>query len=118
MSYNVNLGTDARGNITRLDNALDGINKKLETAKQQLENLENQQENAKVELGKPFAYETELAEKSARLVELDIALNIDEHKSNDKDIDCEKRPSVLADLKSKSEKILPAKSGKEQEQVL
>ena len=118
MSYNVNLGTDARGNITRLDNALDGINKKLETTKQQLENLENQQENAKIELGKPFIYEAELAEKNARLVELDIALNIDEHKNNDKDIDCEKRPSVLADLKSKSEKILPAKPSKEQEQVL
>ena len=88
MSYRVALSTDARGNITRLDNALAGISVRLERAKEQLSDLFNQQEATKGELGKPFPQEEELAAKSRRLAELDAALNMEagretfEEKSN------------------------------------
>ena len=72
------LGGDARGNVLRMDHALDGISKKLEKAQQRLEDLENQQAAARGELGKPFAQEAELAEKSARLAQLDAQLNMDD----------------------------------------
>ena len=70
VSHRVALGTDARGNITRLDNALAGIPERLERANEQLNNLYNQQEAAKAEVGKPFPQEAELAAKSQRLAEL------------------------------------------------
>ena len=72
VSHRVALGTDARGNITRLDNALAGIPERLERANEQLNNLYNQQEAAKAEVGKPFPQEAELAAKSQRLAELDM----------------------------------------------
>ena len=71
------LGTDARGNITQLDNALAGIPERLERANEQLNNLYNQQEAAKAEVGKPFSQEAELTAKSQRLAELDAALNME-----------------------------------------
>ena len=74
MSHRVALGTDARGNITRLDNALAGIPERLERANEQLNNLYNQQEAAKAEVGKPFPQEAELTVKSQRLAELDLSL--------------------------------------------
>ena len=79
MTHTVTLGTDARGNFTRMDNTLAGLDGRKEKAQVQLENLHNQQEAAKAELGKPFPQEAELAEKSARLAELDAALNMDDH---------------------------------------
>ena len=78
VSHRVALGTDARGNITRLDNALAGIPERLERANEQLNNLYNQQEAAKVEVGKPFPQEAELTAKSQRLAELDAALNTED----------------------------------------
>ena len=78
VSHRVSLGTDARGNIIRLDNALSSIPEKLEKAHEQLTNLQNQQEATRAELGKPFPQEAELAEKSARLAELDAALNMED----------------------------------------
>lgn len=63
VSHRVSLGTDARGNIIRLDNALSSIPEKLEKAHEQLTNLQNQQEATRAELGKPFPQEAELAEK-------------------------------------------------------
>ena len=74
VSHRVALGTDARGNITRLDNALAGIPERLERANEQLNNLYNQQEAAKAEVGKPFPQEAELTVKSQRLAELDLSL--------------------------------------------
>ena len=74
VSHRVALGTDAGGNITRLDNALAGIPERLERANEQLKNLYNQQEAAKAEVGKPFPQEAELTAKSQRLAELDAAL--------------------------------------------
>jgi len=116
MSHRVALGTDARGNLTRLDNALAGIPERLERANEQLTNLYNQQEATKSEIGKPFPQEAELTAKSIRLAELDAALNMDDHGSAEKGE--HNRPSVLADLKSKSDSIPPAKRGQEREEVL
>lgn len=108
MSHRVSLGSDARGNLIRLDNSLAGIPERLEKAKDQLTNLYNQQEATQAELGKPFPQEAELTAKSQRLAELDAALNMDDHAgSHDEEIDSD-RPSVLADLKAKSETIPPA----------
>lgn len=115
MSHRVSLGTDARGNITRLDNALAAVSDRLETAREQLANLQNQQEATRAELGKPFPQEAELTQKSARLAELDAELNMDDKSSTEH---TEERPSVLADLKSKSERIPPAKRSEEKEEVL
>ena len=78
MSHRVTLGTDARGNITRLDNSLAAMPDRLQNVQDKLENLYNQQAAAKEEVGKPFPQESELREKSARLAELDAALNMDE----------------------------------------
>lgn len=118
MSHRVALGTDARGNITRLDNALAGIPDKLEKAKEQLSNLYNQQEATKSELGKPFPQEAELTAKSQRLAELDAALNMEDSTDSRGEIGDTDRPSVLADLKSKSEQIPPVKRSDAYEEVL
>ena len=118
VSHRVALGTDARGNITRLDNALAGIPERLERASEQLNNLYNQQEAAKAEVGKPFPQEAELTAKSQRLAELDAALNMEDSAENRDERSEPERPSVLADLKSKAEHIPPAKYSEPREEVL
>ena len=112
------LGTDARGNIIRLDNALSSITGKLENAKDRLENLYNQQEATKAELGKPFPQEAELAQKSTRLAELDAALNMEDTLPEHEEVEYSEKPSVLADLKSKSEHVIPYRASVEREEVL
>ena len=77
MSHPVELGTDARGNITRIDNALAGIPKRIQNVQNKLNDLNQQMATAKAELGKPFPQEEELRAKSARLAELDAKLNLD-----------------------------------------
>ena len=116
-SHRVELGTDARGNIIRLDNALSNIPEKLERAKEQLENLNNQQEATRHELGKPFPQEKELTEKSLRLAELDATLNMEDSVESHEERNTG-RPSVLADLKSKSEHITPSRNYDRREEVL
>ena len=118
VSHRVALGTDARGNITRLDNALAGIPERLERANEQLNNLYNQQEAAKAEVGKPFPQEVELTAKSQRLAELDAALNTEDSAEKRDERSEPERPSVLADLKSKAEHIPPAKYSEIREEVL
>jgi hypothetical protein len=76
-THNVNLGTDIFGNITRLDNALDSMEPKMHTAIEKLETVKSQLETAKVEVNNPFPQEVELTEKSGRLNEINIALNLD-----------------------------------------
>ena len=121
MSHHVSLGTDARGNLTRLDNALAGIPGRLERGREQLENLRNQQAAAQVELTKPFPQEAELAEKSARLAELDAALSMEDSIDRDggevsEEVGDGERPSVLEDLKKRAAEIPPDKKpGKEPE---
>ena len=78
LSHGVALGSDIHGNITRIDNMLSSLENKCETVKQTLESTIQQRENAKAELGKPFAMEEELKEKNRRLAELNALLNLDE----------------------------------------
>ncbi len=78
MTHRVTLGKDPRGNLTRIDNALNGMSDRLTAVQGKLDSLYSQMETAKAELGKPFPQEDELRTKSARLAELNIALNIDD----------------------------------------
>lgn len=100
MTHRATLGTDARGNLTRIENALAQMPERLTAVKAHLENLYQQQAAAKEEVGKPFPFEAELKVKSARLVELDGLLNMDGKSSQpDRAIAKSARPSVLDGLK-------------------
>ena len=77
LSYRVELGVDPKRNLVRLDNELGRIAERTEAARNQLENLRKQEAAAREELDKPFPYENELAEKTARLDMLDMRLNLD-----------------------------------------
>lgn len=77
-SYSIFLGSDIYGNITRINNALDGIKDKIPDQKLRLEDIEKQLETAKIEVQKPFPKELELKEKMKKLEELNILLKIDE----------------------------------------
>lgn len=81
LTHFTNLGTDIYGNFTRLDNVIEAFPNKLEACKATLENTKTQLESAKAELDKPFPQETELAEKSKRLSEVNIALNLDKREN-------------------------------------
>ena len=117
LSYPVSLGDDARGNITRLDNAIDNFADRIADAENALQNLKQQKQAAEIEVAKPFAQEEELAEKSARLAELNALLNIDSDRSSSQDApeETEKtespapRPSVLAALEEKVNQSEPVK---------
>ena len=104
MSYKVELGPDARGNLTRIDNALAGMPDRLKAVRAQLDNLYQQQAAAKAELGKPFPQEAELQQKSARLAELNALLDMDGSKAAPqqvaKRLAKSERPSVLDGLKA------------------
>ena len=78
LSHTAVLGADVFGNLTRMDNVIDGLPTKLEGAKAELAETRTQLENAKSDLAAPFAREAELAEKTARLKELNILLNMDQ----------------------------------------
>jgi len=118
MTHRASLGTDPRGNLTRIDNALAQMPQRLEAAKAQLENLYQQQAAAKEEVGKPFPYEEELREKSARLVELDTLLNLDGRSRSQPEAVVAKsaRPSVLDSLRRPSPPRNPEKKPKQHEQ--
>ena len=118
MRYEVALGNDVHGNIIRLDNVLKDIPNRLERSKNALEELQNQREAAKEECGKPFPQETELREKSARLAELDAALNIEQGDSEKAEPSSGERLSVLKGLHEKLEQVPPDKGGIRREEVL
>ena len=117
LSYPVSLGDDARGNITRLDNAIDNFADRIADAENALQNLEQQKQAAEIEVAKPFVQEEELQEKSARLAELNALLNIDRDRSSSQDDPEETeeaetpaaRPSVLAALEEKANQPEPIK---------
>ena len=117
LSYPVSLGDDARGNITRLDNAIDNFADRIADAENALQNLEQQKQAAEIEVAKPFSQEEELQEKSARLAELNALLNIDRDRSSSQDAPEETkeeaspaaRPSVLAALEEKANQPEPVK---------
>ena len=81
LGYPVTLGTDTFGNITRLDNALEGLPKRLEMNKMELDNLKKQFETAKVDVERPFPQEEELKAKTDRLNELNALLNVDKREN-------------------------------------
>lgn len=101
MSHRVELGKDPRGNLIRIDNALAGMETRLARVQEKLDSLYAQMETAKAELGKPFPQEQELKEKSARLAQLNIELNIDDRTPMEAmaeiaDSEPEVRPAVSA----------------------
>ncbi len=102
MTHRVELGSDARGNLVRIENALDKMQERLRSVQEQLENLYNQQAAAKTEVGKLFPQEQELAVKTARLIELDMELNLDGkgQPQPEQAIAKSARPSVLDRLKA------------------
>ena len=81
LGYPVTLGTDTFGNITRLDNALEGLPKRLEMNEMELDNLKKQFETAKVDVERPFPQEEELKAKTDRLNELNALLNVDKREN-------------------------------------
>lgn len=116
MTHRVELGADARGNLTRIENTLAKIPERLRGVQAQLENLYQQKETARAELGKPFPYEEELAVKSARLVELDMQLNLDGHGHTQPEQIVAKnaKPSILDRLKAKPEQSTQGKPKKKE----
>ena len=101
MSHRVELGKDPRGNLIRIDNALAGMETRFARVQEKLDSLYTQMETAKAELGKPFPQEQELKEKSARLAQLNIELNIDDRTPMEAmaeiaDSELEVRPAVSA----------------------
>ena len=118
MTHRATLGTDPRGNLTRIDNALSQMPQRLEAVKNQLDNLYQQQTAAKAEVGKPFPQEQELRDKSARLAELDVLLNMDGRSRPAPEAVLAKssRPSVLEGLKRPVPPRCPEKKPKHHEQ--
>ena len=78
ITYQVRLGNDVYGNITRIDNVLDGLEDKLKNCESMLEETNKQFENARIESKRPFPQEEELKTKSKRLDELNILLNMNQ----------------------------------------
>ena len=112
--YTVPLGTDPLGNIIRLDNSLNNFPERINSAENELATLHQQQAAAQIEVEKPFPQEEELAEKSARLAELNAQLDVDEKRHDpeqdeEEQEDAPRRPSVLAALEEKSDKPEPVK---------
>lgn len=83
LSYKTELGSDPSGNITRIDNVLNGIETRLSSIENNLEDTKKNYESAKKEIEKPFPQEEELKTKSKRLDELNIKLNLN---NKDKEI--------------------------------
>ena len=116
MTHRVELGSDARGNLVRIENALDKMPERLRSVQEQFENLYNQQAAAKAEVGKPFPQEQELAAKTARLIELDMELNLDGkgQPQPEQTIAKSARPSVLDRLKASPVHGAPEKPHKKE----
>ena len=128
MTHTATLGDDSSGNITRINNAFDRIPERLNSVEVQLQTLTAQMENARIELEKPFAFEAELAEKSARLAELDASLNMDDRPAERPEgelapvagetaakaapISAKEKPSILETLKINAEKSRQMFGGK------
>lgn len=108
MSHRVELGKDARGNLTRIDNVLNGMEARRQNVQDKLDSLYSQMETAKAELGKPFPQEEELRTKSARLAELNAELNIDDKTpmeaiAEEAQTTAKEKSSILGKIKSFAE---------------
>jgi len=122
LGYRVTLGGDARGNLIRIENELSDLSWRLNTNKQQLQNVYNQMDIAKAEIGKPFPQEAELRQKSARLTELNALLDMDGKGSKEPVVDGtivakSSRPSVLDKLKAPAVHGTPGKPHKIEKEV-
>ena len=113
--HHVELGADALGNIMRVENAIAGMNRQLEKNCARLADLEQQVKNAQAELEKPFPQEAELAEKSARLIELNAELDMENNAPPEPvaEENEDERPSLLAKLKEP----IPLYEPKPQQQI-
>ena len=111
--YTVPLGTDPLGNIIRLDNSLNSFPERITAAENELTTLHQQQAAAQIEVEKPFPQKEELAEKSARLAELNAQLDVDEKshepEQEEEQEDTPRRPSVLAALDEKKDEAEPVR---------
>ena len=112
LSHNLEIGSDPLGNITRINNALESMPRQLEEAQTKLATVEHQLETAKVEVTKPFAQETELAEKLDRLSALNALLNMDEKGDNaigmdddTPDVKIADKPALRVSLKERLAKM-------------
>ena len=108
LPYPVSLGTDPHGSITRLDNALNAFADRIAHAENELDNLKEQQQAAQAEVEKPFPQEEELAEKSARLAELNAQLDMEDHRPKPEQAEDLPRPSVRSALE-RMDKAAPVK---------
>ena len=101
LTHFVELGSSNTGNITRIENVISGLEDKLEQKKTELTNVKVQFENAKSEMNRPFPHEEELQEKSKRLNELNVLLNLNE-KTNEI-VDDEKEEDNRNNFQSKED---------------
>lgn len=94
-THTVNLGTDKFGNITRIDNVLADLEKRVERKAVELKETERQLETAKNDIEIPFNQESELQEKTKKLDNINIMLNLDEKDNelmDDDEVQEEKTP--------------------------
>lgn len=117
LPYPVSLGTDPHGSITRLDNALNAFADRIAHAENELDNLKAQQQAAQAEVEKPFPQEEELAEKSARLAELNAQLDMEDHRPEPEQAEALPRPSVRSALErmDKAALVKPFKTSQNRE---
>lgn len=102
LTHQAEVGTDPRGNILRMDNALATMPASLEKQKGQLANLEQQVQDAQVQVAKPFPQEEELKTKSARLAELNAVLNIEQASTSAQIGPKSEKKSVMEQLRQPS----------------
>ena len=117
LPYPVSLGTDPHGSITRLDNALNAFADRIAHAENELDNLKEQQQAAQAEVEKPFPQEEELAQKSARLAELNAQLDMEDHRPEPEQAEALPRPSVRSALEriDKAAPVKPFKTSQNRE---
>ena len=119
MTHRVEVGSDPRGNHTRIENVLAKMPDRLKAVKAQLANYEQQRATAQAEVGKPFEFEEELAAKTARLVELDLQLNLDGRSRSEPEAAIAKgHPSILDRLKQPLPESKPQKKIVSEREVL
>ena len=119
LRHQAELGSDPKGNLIRLDNALAQMPQRMQSLKTHLEETQHQQEAAKAELGKPWPYEEELRDKTAKLIFLDAELNLDANKGSQPEQALSKsaRPSILDRLRSQPATAKNEKQQKHREEV-
>ena len=119
LRYQAELGSDPKGNLIRLDNALAQMPQRMQSLQTHLEETYHQQEAAKAELEKPWPYEQEMRDKTARLIFLDAELNLDARGQSEPEqvIPKSSRPSVLSRLKTPTSQESSRKQRKHHEEV-